>query len=136
MGSAPAGFPATRRRAGTAPGEHDVRPHWAAASGLNGPWRDLDIPPVRASHSNPLHPHRDPNLTLALILTRILIRILTLTSAAAMQAQPMPQFRIAPEMHGWAGGGPLALPITHPLPAHFATDLVPTLDTHTQPQWP
>merc|ERR1719389_1495072 len=56
--------------------------------------------------------------------------------AAAMQPQPMPQFRIAPEMHGWAGGGPLALPITHPLPAHFATDLVPTLDTHTQPQWP
>merc|ERR1719217_1253507 len=42
--------------------------------------------------------------------------------AAAMQPQPMPQFRIAPEMHGWAGGGPLALPITHPLPAHFATD--------------
>ena len=53
-----------------------------------------------------------------------------------MRPQPMPQFRIAPEMHGWAGGGPLALPITHPLPAHFATDLVPTLDTHTQPQWP
>ena len=71
-----------------------------------------------------------------LLLAGLVLDVGVNTDLLGRQPQPMPQFRIAPEMHGWAGGGPLALPITHPLPAHFATDLVPTLDTHTQPRWP